>query len=151
MEEVLKSHNFFFQKYTYPGSGLSNSSNNELIHTEIYTHDPLNNLISFTNKSLPFSKTVFEPSPKAITLTEPSNSFSLGNGDLSPPPLRAKKKKIGFLTSGGDAPGMNAAVRSIVRVAISRGCEAYAIFEGYEGNKYFYLKKDANTTKKKKF
>ncbi|CAG8776960.1 19314_t:CDS:2, partial [Racocetra persica] len=34
---------------------------------------------------------------------------------------------------GGDSSGMNAAVRSIVRVAISRGCEAYAIFEGYEG------------------
>ncbi|CAJ0627878.1 13726_t:CDS:10 [Entrophospora sp. SA101] len=44
-----------------------------------------------------------------------------------------KKKRIGILTSGGDSPGMNAAVRSIVRVAIARGCEPYAIFEGYQG------------------
>ena len=43
------------------------------------------------------------------------------------------KKRIGILTSGGDSPGMNAAVRAIVRVAISKGCEAYVIFEGYEG------------------
>jgi 6-phosphofructokinase 1 len=45
-----------------------------------------------------------------------------------------EKKRIGILTSGGDSPGMNAAVRSIVRVAISRGCEAYAILDGYQGN-----------------
>ncbi|RIB17936.1 phosphofructokinase-domain-containing protein [Gigaspora rosea] len=43
------------------------------------------------------------------------------------------KKRIGLLTSGGDSSGMNAVVRSIVRVAISRGCEPYAIYEGYEG------------------
>ncbi|CAJ0650569.1 5338_t:CDS:10 [Entrophospora sp. SA101] len=47
--------------------------------------------------------------------------------------INEKKKRIGILTSGGDSPGMNAAVRSIVRVAISRGCEPYAIFEGYQG------------------
>ncbi|NTU83417.1 MAG: 6-phosphofructokinase [Chloroflexales bacterium] len=41
--------------------------------------------------------------------------------------------KIGVLTSGGDAQGMNAAVRAVVRTGISRGCEVYAIYEGYEG------------------
>lgn len=50
-----------------------------------------------------------------------------------------KKKRIGILTSGGDSPGMNAAVRSIVRVAIARGCEPYAIFEGYQGMIYIYI------------
>lgn len=40
---------------------------------------------------------------------------------------------IGVLTSGGDAPGMNAAVRAIVRTAINRGLDVYAIFEGYNG------------------
>ncbi|HMQ33501.1 MAG TPA: 6-phosphofructokinase [Chloroflexaceae bacterium] len=44
-----------------------------------------------------------------------------------------KKIKIGVLTSGGDAQGMNAAVRAVVRTGISRGCEVYAIYEGYEG------------------
>ncbi|MGB9739157.1 6-phosphofructokinase [Chloroflexus sp.] len=41
--------------------------------------------------------------------------------------------RIGVLTSGGDAPGMNAAVRAVVRTGISHGCEVYAIYEGYKG------------------
>ncbi len=41
--------------------------------------------------------------------------------------------KIGVLTSGGDAPGMNAAVRAVVRTAIHYGFEAYGIFDGYKG------------------
>ncbi|KAL0265135.1 6-phosphofructokinase, alpha subunit [Diplodia seriata] len=50
-----------------------------------------------------------------------------------PPPLEGKKRRIGVMTSGGDAPGMNGAVRAVVRMAIHRGCEAYAVYEGYEG------------------
>lgn len=42
-------------------------------------------------------------------------------------------KKIGVLTSGGDAPGMNAAVRAVVRAGISNGFEVYAIYDGYRG------------------
>lgn len=43
------------------------------------------------------------------------------------------KKRIAVMTSGGDAPGMNGAVRAVVRQAIKMGCEAYAIYEGYAG------------------
>ncbi|GHA44032.1 6-phosphofructokinase [Photobacterium aphoticum] len=42
-------------------------------------------------------------------------------------------KKIGVLTSGGDAPGMNAAVRGVVRMALSEGLEVYGIYDGYQG------------------
>lgn len=42
-------------------------------------------------------------------------------------------KKIGVLTSGGDAPGMNAAIRGVVRVALSEGLEVYGIYDGYLG------------------
>ncbi len=42
-------------------------------------------------------------------------------------------KRIAVLTSGGDAQGMNAALRAIVRTAIERGCEIFAIYEGYQG------------------
>ena len=42
-------------------------------------------------------------------------------------------KRIAILTSGGDAQGMNAAVRSVVRTALSKGLEVYAIYEGYQG------------------
>ncbi|MEM9773483.1 MAG: 6-phosphofructokinase [Chloroflexota bacterium] len=42
-------------------------------------------------------------------------------------------KRIGVMTSGGDAPGMNAAVRSVVRTTLDKGGEIYAIFNGYQG------------------
>lgn len=42
-------------------------------------------------------------------------------------------KKVGILTSGGDAPGMNACVRAIVRTCLVYGLEAYAIYDGYKG------------------
>lgn len=41
--------------------------------------------------------------------------------------------KIGILTSGGDAPGMNAAIRAAVRRGISLGAQVYGIRRGYEG------------------
>ena len=44
-----------------------------------------------------------------------------------------KFKRIGVLTSGGDAPGMNAAVRSVVRTAIQNGVEVMGIIGGYRG------------------
>lgn len=43
------------------------------------------------------------------------------------------KKRIGVLTSGGDAPGMNAAVRSVTRTALSKGFEVIGILKGYNG------------------
>ncbi len=42
-------------------------------------------------------------------------------------------KRIAVLTSGGDAPGMNAAVRAVVRTGIEFGMDVYAIYEGYRG------------------
>ena len=42
-------------------------------------------------------------------------------------------KRIGVLTSGGDAPGMNAAVRAVVRTALFHGVDCYGIRRGYNG------------------
>ena len=42
-------------------------------------------------------------------------------------------RKIGVLTSGGDAPGMNAAIRAVVRCGIDAGFEVWGIERGYEG------------------
>ena len=44
-----------------------------------------------------------------------------------------KFKRIGVLTSGGDAPGMNAAVRAVVRTALSHNVEVMGIYRGYSG------------------
>jgi 6-phosphofructokinase 1 len=41
--------------------------------------------------------------------------------------------KIGVLTSGGDAPGMNAAIRAVVRTCVYRNIEVQGIFQGYQG------------------
>lgn len=42
-------------------------------------------------------------------------------------------KSIGVLTSGGDAPGMNAAIRAVVRTALNFGIEVYGVYDGYRG------------------
>ncbi len=49
--------------------------------------------------------------------------------------MNAKRKinRIGVLTSGGDAPGMNAAIRSVTRAAIFNGIRVKAIYKGYKG------------------
>jgi len=47
--------------------------------------------------------------------------------------LESKVTKIGVLTSGGDAPGMNAAIRAVVRTGIYNKLEVYGIMRGYSG------------------
>ena len=46
---------------------------------------------------------------------------------------KKKIKRIAVLTSGGDSPGMNAAIRSVVRCAIYKGLAVYGVTRGYEG------------------
>ena len=47
--------------------------------------------------------------------------------------MEAKVKRIGVLTSGGDAPGMNAAIRAVVRTAVNLGIECVGIRRGWNG------------------
>lgn len=47
--------------------------------------------------------------------------------------MQKKISRIGVLTSGGDSPGMNAAVRAVVRTGIYNGLEVYGIMRGYQG------------------
>ncbi len=47
--------------------------------------------------------------------------------------MSEKKRCIGILTSGGDAPGMNAAIRAVTRTAIYNGFDVKAIYRGYKG------------------
>ncbi len=49
------------------------------------------------------------------------------------PLLKSKPKMIGVLTSGGDAPGMNAAIRAVVRTAINKGIRVLGVNNGYQG------------------
>lgn len=47
--------------------------------------------------------------------------------------MNSNIKKIGVLTSGGDAPGMNAAIRAITRTALAKGIQVVGIKRGYQG------------------
>jgi 6-phosphofructokinase 1 len=49
-------------------------------------------------------------------------------------------KRIAVMTTGGDAPGMNAAIRAVVRTAISEGLEVFGIEEGYHGLLHNYFR-----------
>ena len=57
-------------------------------------------------------------------------------------------RKIGVLTSGGDSPGMNAAIRAVTRVALANGIEVVGIHDGYkglvEGNFQPFVKKNVS-------
>lgn len=58
---------------------------------------------------------------------------SIGRCELKGSEKMAKFRKIGVLTSGGDAPGMNAAIRAVARKAINEGIEVIGIQGGYAG------------------
>ncbi|HRF20175.1 MAG TPA: 6-phosphofructokinase, partial [Chitinophagaceae bacterium] len=47
--------------------------------------------------------------------------------------MEKKVSKIGVMTSGGDSPGMNAAIRAVVRTGLYHGLEVYGIMRGYQG------------------
>lgn len=54
---------------------------------------------------------------------------------LATPNLKIMKdiRALAVLTSGGDAPGMNAAIRAVVRYGLAHGCEVYGVYKGYSG------------------
>lgn len=109
---------------------------NELYPNECYTVDPLGSIIGFTTSANPL--TVI-PKVDKLAPNEPmsiSNSISksISTSNLEQLSFPASKRRnIAVMTSGGDAPGMNANVRAIIRAAIYRGCKAFAVMEGYEG------------------
>ncbi|TPX64845.1 6-phosphofructokinase [Spizellomyces sp. 'palustris'] len=99
----------------------------------LQTYDPLGNLLTFTNRASPFGTgkvdavKVSQTSLASIATVDGIPDASTEEGE------RRQRKRIGILTSGGDSSGMNAAVRSITRVALQRGCVPFAIYEGYQG------------------
>ena len=47
--------------------------------------------------------------------------------------MKSQIKTIAIFTSGGDSPGMNAAVRAVVRTALHHGIKVFGIMYGYDG------------------
>ncbi len=89
-------------------------------NTQLYALDPLNNVVVFTSKSIQITSNAEEAIDSAS---------------------QKKRQKIAVITSGGDAPGMNPVVRAVVRYGITKGCDIFAVYEGYQGKwtySYFY-------------
>ncbi|KAK3363358.1 phosphofructokinase-domain-containing protein [Lasiosphaeria hispida] len=85
---------------------------------------PFQTLFSFFLRST--SLGLFFSRPRTLAQHTAPNSSSI-------PSIMGTKKKVAIMTSGGDSPGMNGVVRACVRMAIHMGCDAYCIYEGYEG------------------
>ncbi|SAL97232.1 hypothetical protein [Absidia glauca] len=88
----------------------------------------------FAEHGVPYQDTstslvVQDPNHNVIVLTQHLNPVA----QQPSVPTATRRKKIGILTSGGDASGMNACVRAVVLYGISKGCDVYAVYEGYQG------------------
>lgn len=109
----------------------------KLSDTLVFLKDPMGNNITFSGlanatDSAPTSKDAFlEATSEDKIISRASSDAS----DLLRQTLGSsqKKKKVAVMTSGGDSPGMNAAVRAVVRTGIHFGCDVFAVYEGYEG------------------
>jgi 6-phosphofructokinase 1 len=89
----------------------------------IVTRDPLGTQLHFVDYPAPLTSKV----DKSFFNTQVADTVEPA------PQLDSKRKKIAVMTSGGDAQGMNAAVRAVVRAGIFNGCDVFAIYEGYSG------------------
>ncbi|KAI5950353.1 PFK2 [Candida jiufengensis] len=110
---------------------------NELYPNEAYIVDPLGYIMGFTacNEPLTVVPPIQKAHPKHGSLETQFGSLNHSKKNEKEELLSYFKgrRNIGIMTSGGDAPGMNACVRAVVRAAIFRGSKAFAILEGYSG------------------
>ncbi|CAH6723042.1 ATP-dependent 6-phosphofructokinase subunit alpha [[Candida] jaroonii] len=145
----------------YKGDNCEHYNDAILIKLRLVTVEVIDNakdLEFFTcdlNNCEKLFKTFEDPLGNRVTLTDKYHGkqfksieefISYKKSILAPPKdekptLHSKKKKIAVMTSGGDSPGMNPAVRAVVRASIYYGCDAFAIYEGYEGLVNDYIKK----------
>ncbi|KAG7843347.1 hypothetical protein KL942_000443 [Ogataea angusta] len=94
---------------------------------EVYVVDPLGSVVGVTdigNTIGTSDHSRYKEAPSRITLLDSGSTASK---------VASSTKNIAVMTSGGDAPGMNANVRAIIRAAIYKGCKAFAVYEGYSG------------------
>lgn len=121
---------------------------NDISPSQIYALDPQGNLVGFVSTKNSISTML--PQPTAVssalsskTISRVHSATDLGytvETGLNYPSLPIinidqpeRKRAIAVMTSGGDAPGMNSTVRAVVRTAIFKNCQPFAVMEGYEG------------------
>ncbi|ORX50996.1 6-phosphofructokinase [Hesseltinella vesiculosa] len=89
-----------------------------------------------TEHDIPFQETdesllTADPNSNIVILTTQRNP--LNEAASTRAPGHTSCRKICVMTSGGDSSGMNAVVRAVVLYGTSKGCDVYAVYEGYQG------------------
>lgn len=127
----------FLEKLHGADIELVQQSPNELYPTELYFLDPLGTVVGVTAvaNAMSVNPPVQPVAQKPVFSATNMLQLTLEMSHLVPSYASTKLlgRNIAVMTLGGDAPGMNACVRAVVRLAIFKGCKAYAILEGYEG------------------
>lgn len=96
--------------------------------------DPLGNTLVFTCAETPFSDRHYSLPEEFLEHKHQEILAAMQPESARSPQKDSKpRKKVAVMTSGGDAPGMNPAVRAVVRAGIYFGCDVFAVYEGYEG------------------
>jgi 6-phosphofructokinase 1 len=141
----LEQHHLGYEQIKLPVNrvkvlpiGAHSTCNNSTIPV-LALQDPMGNRVHLIEYKDTGSKPTFviPNQPMTSDMTQNLGKISIDNEKTatssSASASNQTKKRIAVLTSGGDSSGMNAAVRAIVRVAISEGCEPYGIIDGYQG------------------
>ncbi|KAG7193174.1 6-phosphofructokinase, alpha subunit [Scheffersomyces spartinae] len=141
-EKDLLTLNFFSTNLTKAKSILTEKLNVKLIEDTpdfLSLKDPLDNVLIFRNSLNDLAREKYN-SPKEYLekkateiLAHITEKIELDAESDETSEATKKKKKIAVMTSGGDAPGMNPAVRAVVRAGIYLGCDVFAVYEGYTG------------------
>ncbi|CAN3372002.1 hypothetical protein DIURU_001456 [Diutina rugosa] len=139
-EELVSKHQFYF--FTTNLDQVQSILERPFVddHT-IYAEDPVGTELIFSTKPTPTSQLSFsdpesylDHRKQEIMQRQTRRGSTVGLAPVRSELERRKpRRKIAVMTSGGDAPGMNPAVRAVVRSGIYYGCDVFAICEGYSG------------------
>jgi 6-phosphofructokinase 1 len=132
----LESENLLKLIENFQNNNLEFQARPEVLNPfEAFVIDPLGSIIGFTALKNPFAVNESSRNFKPANYIYDDEVLSTSSLDQSKNLKKNLKiqRNIAVMTSGGDAPGMNANVRAIVRTAINRGCRVFAIHEGYSG------------------
>lgn len=105
---------------------------------QVITSDPLGNTLVFSQLVLAALAQAYDSADDFLSQRMEAALLSI-SGSVAPEmaelPVseKTRRKKIAVMTSGGDSPGMNPAVRAVVRAGLYYGCDMFAVYEGYEG------------------
>ncbi|VEU19531.1 DEKNAAC100254 [Brettanomyces naardenensis] len=115
-----------------------NSEESSDAFVDFYIRDPVGNMVGFTTHTAPGRDVEAEQLKGESDFFASDVSVKImreeeANRVIAEANQKSSKKRIAVMTSGGDSPGMCAAVRAVVRAGIYFDCEVFGCYEGYSG------------------